>query len=395
MLIASGELGEQGDFHSLTRKVAMVKDLSAAVLQAEKRKRAFGTRRRATEFEQGPTFSSIVKSALSSAYQERWDIMDPEASMDMVMQKLPTLQSEAQVMVLASMKEHERWRVFDSLSAEQRALLLVVMSPQMREAARMALPRRSWQATMDTMQASNSLAASLLQVMEPHEAQATFAGWDMNKQAEVLAEMDERKEWHAAASIVQKLPDIMRKTLMSHVAMQDAGRLARIMQALDAKGVFSCLDGIQKQLHSSVIMQMDVPSAAAVLTEMHYEDAGECLMLESDETRRNKVLESMPHKTAANILVILDHLDKQKQEKLAADQAAAQGSAGHDQQQAQGSSEMSKQDSDEKRGSLAGSTLLSMQEREANAIMGHISYEVPLRYEHLPASTVEVAADAS
>eukprot|EP00983_Pelagomonas_calceolata_P122216 1160885-Pelagomonas_calceolata.AAC.8 len=42
-------------------QVAMVKDLSAAVLQAEKRKRAFGTRRRATEFEQGPTFSSVVK----------------------------------------------------------------------------------------------------------------------------------------------------------------------------------------------------------------------------------------------------------------------------------------------------------------------------------------------
>jgi len=42
-------------------QVAMVKDLSVAVLQAEKRKRAFGTKRRATDFEKGATYSEVVK----------------------------------------------------------------------------------------------------------------------------------------------------------------------------------------------------------------------------------------------------------------------------------------------------------------------------------------------
>eukprot|EP00983_Pelagomonas_calceolata_P122210 1160885-Pelagomonas_calceolata.AAC.2 len=43
---------------------------------------------------------------------------------------------------------------------------------------------------------------------------------------------------------------------------------------------------------------------------------------------------------------------------------------------AAGSSENPNDEPDEKRGSLAGSALLSMEEREANAIMGHISFEV-------------------
>jgi len=38
--------------------------------------------------------------------------------------------------------------------------LLIVMSPQMREAARRALPKKIWLSTLQTMQHSNDLAAS-------------------------------------------------------------------------------------------------------------------------------------------------------------------------------------------------------------------------------------------
>lgn len=52
-----------------------------------------------------------------------------------------------------------------------------------------------------------------------------------------------------------------------------------------------------------------------------------CAQHEKDEVRRSKLLEGMPHKAAANVLVVLDHLDKemerQRRQKEEEEEAAA------------------------------------------------------------------------
>jgi hypothetical protein len=53
------------------------------------------------------------------------------------------------------------------------------------------------------------------------------------------------------------------------------------------------------------------------------------MQLEKSEARRNAVLEGMPHKVAANVLVILDDLDRQmeKARQIQEQEAAAAAAA--------------------------------------------------------------------
>ncbi|GFH33120.1 hypothetical protein HaLaN_32442, partial [Haematococcus lacustris] len=111
-------------------------------------------------------------SALHASHQLPWTAASLTESPEQLLARLPALQIEAQVLVLASMKDAIRAEVLRLMTAEQRAEadtshcplsgaadLVVAMSREMFGVTKQAVGPSAWKDTMAAIQASGTLAA--------------------------------------------------------------------------------------------------------------------------------------------------------------------------------------------------------------------------------------------
>lgn len=73
----------------------------------------------------------------------------------------------------------------------------------------------------------------LLPSLESQEGAYEFQGWALEKQAQVLADMDAKGAHAAEAEIMKRLPDSMRLGLLSYLGTVNTGVGARSIQVCD------------------------------------------------------------------------------------------------------------------------------------------------------------------
>ncbi|KAJ9505696.1 hypothetical protein QJQ45_024225 [Haematococcus lacustris] len=308
-VLVSGGQGPKGSPAALPAKIALLSRLGAQVAHAQQRKRLHGVQQLWSQFEGKATLQELVKSALHASHQLPWTAASLTESPEQLLARLPALQIEAQVLVLASMKDAIRAEVLRLMTAEQRAELVVAMSREMFGVTKQAVGPSAWKDTMAAIQASGTLAARLLRVVDTHAAVLEFSNWSTEKQLEVMMELDSQAAWHTAAQVLRCLPVNMRRGLLNQC---DPALAARTLQMLgSAEQMIDVLEGLSEQTQARILGSMAPDRAAAVLQALSPEQAARKLMKLKALGQHEAVLEHLPPKLAASVLMTMEELGRE------------------------------------------------------------------------------------